>query len=282
MIYRKILNVVIILLLSFTSTGCAEKWTKSEKDTYDFSKVKGLLIYTNWEGYFASFPGDEIHIQIPVYDFSNELEVSSIKVENFNLGKSHASLEPSDHFDDFEYHILNVTLIPEKVGLHKLTNLSISIKTKNKVYHTKIGHWILDVQNKSLQNKALSVETGTAGTLIKLDHRDPGQLAHLTHEYDLLNKGSSPIYLKKVVIDDKHFRFNKPDISQKILPNKKITLKKDINMTTISQKNVQVQPKLYYDYHGKTYVLPLVTSIISTPIPFNELKDILKKKNMLQ
>ena len=81
----------IIGILIFLYSDSVEKKPVSQKEelvsTLDYSKVKGILIYSNWTGDISSYSQEEIRIQIPVYDFNNELGSYAVRVENFNIGE---------------------------------------------------------------------------------------------------------------------------------------------------------------------------------------------------
>lgn len=127
----------------------------------DISKIEGVYIYSDWYGDISAYQGEEIEIQLPVYDFSHELEATSMNMNNFDIGEiKNIQLIKAQTFPNFDQYLLKFVLVPQKVGLYEWKDLTISIRTKsNKLYTEKLGYAIFDVVAK--QNFPLEIREGS-------------------------------------------------------------------------------------------------------------------------
>jgi hypothetical protein len=249
----------------------------------DLSKVKGIYIYSGLYGDISAYQGEKVLIQVPVYDFSNELGFSNggtnfnINITNFNIGTvKDVSLNKMNAFPDFDQYLLTFFLVPQKVGLHEVKDLTVSIRTKsNKLYTEKLGYAIFDVEPK--QNIPFEIKEAS-GMSQGIDLSGP-----LDFQCTILNKSSNKIdlvsleYHSPKVTSGKN---GKIPLNGSLLPGKTISIEKDIKVSDL-HGTFFFKPKLVYHMNGQTYAYPLNLTMLASTVPLDELKQRLKEKGML-
>ncbi|PTM60064.1 hypothetical protein C8J48_2703 [Desmospora activa DSM 45169] len=258
------LMIILNLLLLI---GC-------DKENQNLSEVKGLLIYGNWESYLYANTDESLLIQIPIYDFSKELEGYSVNVENFDIGEvTDIKMVPQNKFDDFEQYTLEFSLIPKKVGIHKINDLTIVIDTGKNKYEEVIGKWTFEV-DKPDPNDYLTI---TGGSLYEPWTGDYSS----DYEYrsDIANISEREITLKHLSVKNDNIKVESAK-NLSIKPDAEGTLTAKINISDTTG-NVYLRPKLTYSMNGKTLSYPANLTMYASTVPMDELRNLLHEKKML-
>ncbi|MGO5013839.1 hypothetical protein ACTQ5K_18595 [Niallia sp. Sow4_A1] len=278
---KKILYLIISLLILCTFSLVFlkisnSKANQSEEEDFNFSSVKGILIYSFWDSYIFANKNEEVKIQIPVYDFDSELKSSNIKLENFHIGEvKDLELTPKNKFKDFDQYILDITLIPEKEGQHNLDDLRLTITTEENEYNQTLGKWNFEIQEEQLNNSFLEIKGGTL-----LENWTDNYNNNFEYSTNLHNISDSSILIKDIEINNPRINIV-TGISQDVLYKMKenrFTINLNINQT---KGNAVIRPKLVYSIDNKEMFMPLNQAIYASTVPYSELVEILQENGML-
>jgi hypothetical protein len=283
LLHKKVLisSFFVLLLISvgiFYGKNIVEAFkseTPKEK-VMNLSDVKGLLIYSKWESYISAYEGEEIKIQIPVYDFDNLLSKANLKIENFSIGEvKDYNLTLHNRFTDFKQYNLEFTFIPQKTGMHSFNDLTVRIETDRKVYKKKIGHWVFDVTKDTGQKNIFDIVGGSAFSP-RSDKED-------VYEYrsTLVNKTKQPLKLKQIQISNDEIQIKNSAVNSMLLPGKEETIFTEVDIKKQGM-GVYLKPKLTYTLNNEVFVFPLSQTIYASEVPFDELAKLLKEEKMLK
>lgn len=232
------------------------------------------MIYGKWESYLYANTDESLLIQIPIYDFSNELKGYSVTVENFDIGEvTDIKMVPQNKFDDFEQYTLEFSLIPKKVGIHKINDLTIVIDTGKNKYKEVIGKWTFEVDELD-PSEHLTI---TGGSLFEPWTEDYSS----DYEYrsDIANVSKNEITLKHLSVKNDNIKVESSN-NLSIKPNTEKTLTAKINISDTTG-NVYLRPKLTYLMNGKTLSHPTNLTMYASTVPMDELQNLLREKKML-
>ncbi|WP_273123407.1 hypothetical protein [Bacillus weihaiensis] len=278
---RMILLIIMFFIIGITIyINSLEKKTVSQKEelvsTIDYSKIKGILIYSNWTGDISAYSQEEIRIQIPVYDFNNELGSYSVNVENFNIGEvKDYKLTLQNDFPEFKQYTLDFVLIPTKEGIHNIKDLKVIIKTNKREYKETIGNWVFNISKPLINSDPLRIEGGSIFT----DWKD--ETDTLEYRSQIRNNSSEIISLVSIENNIKEISFSKKSINTNIQPDKKLTVESNVNISK-TLENVYLKPRLLYSINNKDHSIPLNLTLFASPIPTSELNKLLIERNMLE
>ena len=265
----KVSMIAISILTSFTIIGCMHK-TKS----YNLSEVTGILIFGGWESYIYAYTNEKIFIQIPIYDFSNELEDYSVAINNFNIGEvEFMKMAPQNKFPDFEQYTLQFFLIPKKTGIHTLDDLTIVIQAGGKNYEENLGRWIFEV-NEAKPDDNLDI---TGGSLFNPWTDDYGIDFEFTSV--IKNISNSEIILQNLSVYNDKIQFETDNLFS-IIPDMERTLTAKVNIGNTSG-NVYLRPKLTYLVNGNALSRTTNLTLYASTVPIGILIDLLKEEKML-
>lgn len=262
------------MIFSVLCVGC--NTFGSDQSVSDLSEVKGIYIYSDWSGDLSASVDEPIHIQLPVYDFSNELETARINVSGFDFGKiENTSLVKTQVFPDFDQYLLSFDLVPQKVGKFEVKNLNLWLETKSKKqYKEKFGDSILDVRSK--QNMPFKIKTASGMTAT------PDMNVPLHYSSNLMNTSASNIELVSLEYNSKAILSeNGPiQLNRVLQPGKSYTIDKNFNIRN-PHGNFYFKPRLVCRLNGHTVTYPLNLTVLAYTMPLKELEKRLKQKGML-
>lgn len=266
------LRIWLILIVLFTILLSIKAFGNEEND---LARTEGLLIYGNWEAYVYAFQDDKIHLQIPVYDFSNELTGYAISLDNFSIGEvENIYFELRNDFNDYRHYILHLTLIPKEPGQYSLSNLTITIQTDKNNYTESLGHWIFEIDTKP-EETPLQITGGSLFTQFGA-HYDTFE-----HRSTIKNTSTEKISLNEIQINHKRIKVAEISYTTILNPATETDIKTEIDITATSG-NVYVQPKLVYTHNNQTMTLPLNHTIHSSVVSYEELLLLAKQKGLIQ
>lgn len=252
----------------------------SDKDVdfyknFDFSKVEGLLIYSDWEGYIFANKDDKIYMQIPVFDFNNLIEKGfSINIENFSIGEvEDLNVDLKNSYKEFKQYIVEFTFIPKEIGLFDLNNIKLNITIDDHPYEEILGKWIFEIQEKPI-NSNVRIRGGSL-------------LTHWTEvanffefRTELENTSIENVYLDKIEIDNENIKLESDILDDVLTQNETRKFYKNINVSK-ANSNYLIKPKLIYKVNNLEYKMPLNQTLYVSTVSAPELIDLIIDRNMI-
>ncbi|MBT9177466.1 MAG: hypothetical protein DDT20_01799 [Firmicutes bacterium] len=249
--------------------------TRRTKADYDLADVTGILIYGKFESYIYAHPDEQISIQIPVYDFSNELTGYSVNVTGFDIGQVKIQeMIPQNKFPYFEQHSLRFLLIPQREGVHIIDNLAVVITSARGTYTGSLGRWVFEVEEKTTE-ESLELRGGS----LFLPYTGPRRLDDFQYRSVFRNTSQQKAVLQDLSVHNDRIKLRAKD-QFTLEPSADGTLEAylDISQTV---GNAYVRPKLTYVINGDIRARTTSLVLVASTVPKEELVSILREKNML-
>jgi hypothetical protein len=261
--------VVLIAVVGY----CVTRKTKAK---YSLADVTGVLIYGKFESYIYAHPDEQISIQIPVYDFSNELAMYSVNVTGFDIGQVKVlEMIPQNKFPYFEQYSLHFVLIPQTEGIHMVDDLTVVITSARGTYAGSLGRWVFEVEAKKTEG-SLELRGGSLFRSYTGDRR----LRDFSYSSVLRNISQQEVVLNDMFVHNDRISLRVKDLIA-LAPSTDGTVEAALNISQ-TVGNVYVRPKLTYVVDGDVRARPAGLVLVASTVPKDELVSILREKNMIE
>lgn len=268
---NKIIILLLILLFLFLGINII---IKSKNN--DISNYKGVYIYSEWKNNISVPKGDNILIQIPIYDFNNEINVDSVEIniDNLNIGKvDDIDISYEDTYEDFSSYMISFYMTFDNVGKYNLDDITMNISTEENTYSKSIGEFNIEVYDNNHSADYLEIIGGT-GLVNKDESIDENNKNSYTMNYKIRNNSNNDIKIDNIYLnksEDMYIEFTDAIIK----PNEE----KEVEFTYIINTSVKssiIEPKIDYKVLDDKYTISGTQIILGEPLPVDRVNELVK------
>ena len=271
------ISCFILLFILFISNGNNKEYPKNNiSDAYD-----NIFIYSDFNNNISAFVNEDILIQMPVYDFGNNLsnEDLTININNLKEGQvKDISLDNKQVFDSFTSYTLSFYISFDKIGSYFFDDATVSItKNRNNTSYTiekGIGKYNISIYDKD-NNPDIEIVGGTAlkETSITSDTIKNEYIIYPV-EYRIKNNSNRDIVINDIFICDNN------DIKIEIEPVTIEKYKEKVVKFNILMKgdilNSIIKPAIKYSNNANSKIFSATSIIIADPVPIDRLYELIK------
>ena len=270
---NKIIVFILMIILLF-SINIIININKSKNN--DELNYKGVYIYNDWKNNIVS-KGDNVLIQIPIYDFNNEIDINNvvIDIDNLNIGKvEDIDISSGEKYDNFTSYMISFYMIFDEIGKYNLDDIIINISTEENTYSKSIGEFNISVYDKKHDNDDIEIIGGTGLVSTEESIGESNKNSYIMN-YKLRNKSNNDIKIDNISLnksEDMNIEFK--DVIIKANEEKEIEFKYIVNK---SVKSSIIEPNIYYEVLDKNYIMSGSQIILAEPLPVDRVNELVKE-----
>lgn len=272
---NKIIVFILMIILLF-SINIIININKSKNN--DEHNYKGVYIYNDWKNNISVSKGDNVLIQIPIYDFNNEIDINNvvIDIDNLNIGKvEDIDISSGEKYDNFTSYMISFYMIFDEIGKYNLDDIIINISTEENTYSKSIGEFNISVYDKKHDNDDIEIIGGTGLVSTEESIGESNKNSYIMN-YKLRNKSNNDIKIDNISLnksEDMNIEFK--DVIIKANEEKEIEFKYIVNK---SVKSSIIEPNIYYEVLDKNYIMSGSQIILAEPLPVDRVNELVKNK----
>lgn len=271
---NKIIVFILMIILLF-SINIIININKSKNN--DEHNYKGVYIYNDWKNNISVSKGDNVLIQIPIYDFNNEIDINNvvIDIDNLNIGKvEDIDISSGEKYDNFTSYMISFYMIFDEIGKYNLDDIIINISTEENTYSKSIGEFNISVYDKKHDNDDIEIIGGTGLVSTEESIGESNKNSYIMN-YKLRNKSNNDIKIDNISLnksEDMNIEFK--DVIIKANEEKEIEFKYIVNK---SVKSSIIEPNIYYEVLDKNYIMSGSQIILAEPLPVDRVNELVKE-----
>lgn len=271
---NKIIVFILMIILLF-SINIIININKSKNN--DELNYKGVYIYNDWKNNISVSKGDNVLIQIPIYDFNNEIDINNvvIDIDNLNIGKvEDIDISSGEKYDNFTSYMISFYMIFDEIGKYNLDDIIINISTEENTYSKSIGEFNISVYDKKHDNDDIEIIGGTGLVSTEESIGESNKNSYIMN-YKLRNKSNNDIKIDNISLnksEDMNIEFK--DVIIKANEEKEIEFKYIVNK---SVKSSIIEPNIYYEVLDKNYIMSGSQIILAEPLPVDRVNELVKE-----
>ena len=271
---NKIIVFILMIILLF-SINIIININKSKNN--DEHNYKGVYIYNDWKNNISVSKGDNVLIQIPIYDFNNEIDINNvvIDIDNLNIGKvEDIDISSGEKYDNFTSYMISFYMIFDEIGKYNLDDIIINISTAENTYSKSIGEFNISVYDKKHDNDDIEIIGGTGLVSTEESIGESNKNSYIMN-YKLRNKSNNDIKIDNISLnksEDMNIEFK--DVIIKANEEKEIEFKYIVNK---SVKSSIIEPNIYYEVLDKNYIMSGSQIILAEPLPVDRVNELVKE-----
>lgn len=271
---NKIIVFILMIILLF-SINIIININKSKNN--DELNYKGVYIYNDWKNNISVSKGDNVLIQIPIYDFNNEIDINNvvIDIDNLNIGKvEDIDISSGEKYDNFTSYMISFYMIFDEIGKYNLDDIIINISTEENTYSKSIGEFNISVYDKKHDNDYIEIIGGTGLVSTEESIGESNKNSYIMN-YKLRNKSNNDIKIDNISLnksEDMNIEFK--DVIIKANEEKEIEFKYIVNK---SVKSSIIEPNIYYEVLDKNYIMSGSQIILAEPLPVDRVNELVKE-----
>lgn len=268
---NKIIIFILIIILLFGVNIIIKKSKQNDKYNYN-----GVYIYSDWKNNISVSKGDNILVQIPIYDFNNEINIDNVEIniDNLNIGKvEDIDISEGDKYEDFTSYMISFYMTFEDIGKYNLDDIIMNIYTDKNTYSKSIGEFNIDVYDNNYNTDYIEIIGGT-GLVSKDESIDENNKNTYIMNYKLRNKSNNDIKIENIYLnksEDMYIEFK--DVIIKPNEEKEIEFKYIINQFV---KSSIIEPKIDYTVLDDKYTVSGTQIILAEPLPVDRVNELVK------
>lgn len=248
------------------------------KDKLDLA-YNGIYIHNKWINNISVLKNESVFIQIPIYDFNNEidLETTDITINNFNIGEiEYISLENQEQYDNFTSYMLHFYMKFNKPGNYQINNIELEIDTNENIYSKNIGNYSINVYDKVSDNKNDLEIIGGSGFIDILNPiSTDNNINYYPATYTLKNNTSTPIQIDSININKSSYIYIDELNNMVINPNEEKVIEFNIKLTD-SIYNTVIQPTITYTINNNNKFIIGPQILIADSISLERLSELIE------
>ncbi|APH03681.1 hypothetical protein [Bacillus weihaiensis] len=254
-----------------------QEQSKRNEDQPLYVDTEGLLIYGDWYFNISLLEGDDVRIQIFVFDFGeSELENAKLSVDDKGiLHISNTRLYPDYATSYYGVYMAEFNISSDQIGKHEIKNVELIISTPDREYNENLGDMDIEVLPR----------TNSIHFEIKNENNTRTYTNKSTYDFSTTFKQtntSEKIFPKELSLVHNN-RINFINSESQILENNddKFTIKNKIDLG--DNRNVVIVPQLQYTVEGEngTYKKQLSVKSFHPSFTESELERILIEKGVI-
>lgn len=251
--------------------------TENKDNSINLESKENVYIYGDWNNNIVVDKDEQILVQIPIYDFNNEIKENdvNIKVNNFDYGRiSDISLEKNHNYEKFTSYTASFYMDFDKVGEYNIKDITLEIETDNEVFSKSIGNFIVKVCKSNTDN---SIDIIGGSALIDLNsniEEKDKDYNYYRLNYVLKNNSDEKILIKNINLNKSDLITIKMDENY-INPNEEKTIEFNVAL----KKNIVnsiIKPEIIYEKSGRKLSLAGTSILIADPVSIERLSEIIK------
>lgn len=271
---NKIIVFILMIILLFIINIIININKSKNNDEHNY---KGVYIYNDWKNNISVSKGDNVLIQIPIYDFNNEIDINNvvIDIDNLNIGKvEDIDISSGEKYDNFTSYMISFYMIFDEIGKYNLDDIIINISTEENTYSKSIGEFNISVYDKKHDNDDIEIIGGTGLVSTEESIGESNKNSYIMN-YKLRNKSNNDIKIDNISLnksEDMNIEFK--DVIIKANEEKEIEFKYIVNK---SVKSSIIEPNIYYEVLDKNYIMSGSQIILAEPLPVDRVNELVKE-----
>lgn len=273
-----LLSIISIIFISIAFTyGNKSNDSKDKLNlTYD-----GIYIHNKWMNNISILKNESAFIQIPVYDFNNEidLETTQITVNNFNIGEiEYIRLENQEQYDNFTSYMLHFYMKFDKPGNYQINDIELEIHTDENTYFENIGDYNITVYDTADDNKNDLEIIGGSGFIDILNPMSSDNNVNCyPATYTLKNNTNTPIQIDNININKSSYIYIDNLNKVTINPNEEKVIEFNIKLTD-SIYSTMIQPTVTYTINNNNKFIIGSQILVADSISLERLSELIKNQ----
>lgn len=269
--------IISILILSIVIIYNLTKKNETPNKEENITSRQNIFIYGDWDNNIIINKDKKVLVQIPVYDFNNEINKlhTNVSIDNFKIGSiDDIKFVNEEKHSSFNYYTLQFYMNFKEVGEFKLDNLIVNINTNNGSYSQNIGNYNIKVVDSLNTKNELEIVGGTA--LEPLNRSKNEGMVDYSVYYDIKNNSDHEVVISNIKLNTSDDIKVKNKIEPvKIQPSetKKVSFVASLNHKIV---NTLLIPEIQYKILDNRSSIYGDQILITDPVSYERLSELVK------